>query len=164
MNYFFEDHRMTGRRNEIHANLVDHWYNKNAKGLTPEKLVQLYEQGIHAVKLRSLVTLSNVTLLVVLERALHESTEKFPILSEINADSEKIDLSSTIRENGHHKPEEVQAALRHLLVEILNVLGNITADILTAPLHSELMKISSDTLTAPPVPAKSSGKLSREES
>jgi hypothetical protein len=110
--------------------------------LPADQLVQLFGCAIQAIEKRSLVTLSSITVSVVVDRALHESKENFPILSEITTGPKGLNLDALHEMGTHHTSEELREALRCLLVELLNVLGNITADILTIPLHRELMEVT----------------------
>jgi hypothetical protein len=41
-----------------------------------------------------------------------------------------------------YKSEEIRDALRYLLAEFLNILGNITANVLISPLHKTLMEVT----------------------
>ena len=141
---------MIDSRNDIHAKQVDAWALKNTAGLPPEKLVRLFEIAIQAIEQRSLTTLSSVTVMVVLDRALHQSKEIFPLLAAVTLDPKGVRLDGIIANSGHHKPEELQAALRHLLVEILSVFGNITAEVLTVPLQKELSKITCESVLKTP--------------
>ncbi|MEK6555061.1 MAG: hypothetical protein AABZ31_07470 [Bdellovibrionota bacterium] len=43
------------------------------------------------------------------------------------------------------KPNDVQEALQELLLELLEVFGRITAEILTKNLHQELMTVTNQT-------------------
>jgi hypothetical protein len=139
---------MTAHRNDTHAKLAASWADKNGKGLSSGQLVQLFGKAIQAIEQRSLVTLSIVTVTVVIDRALYESKDTFPLLSEIKIESGRMNLSGLLDNSAHHEPEELRKALLHLLIELLNVLGNITADILTTPLHKVLMEVTGEPASA----------------
>lgn len=136
---------MTIHRNDTHAMQANAWADKNARGLSSDQLVQLFSKAIRAIEQRSLVTLSSVTVMVVIDRALHESNEKFPLLSEIKIAAEGMDFSDLLEKSDNHKSELLREALLCLLVALLNVLGNITADILTHPLHKVLMEVTGES-------------------
>lgn len=80
-----------------------------------------------------------MTLTLILDRVLHESQEKFSLLSEATIKSNSLSFEKL---HHLHKPEELLVPVRYLLVELLTVLGRITADILTIPLHKELLKVT----------------------
>ncbi|MEK6555934.1 MAG: hypothetical protein AABZ31_11880, partial [Bdellovibrionota bacterium] len=60
---------MARQRNELHIKQVEIWKKKNS-GLSDKELPQLYINGILAVRRRSLITLSKVTVTAVVERIL----------------------------------------------------------------------------------------------
>jgi hypothetical protein len=134
---------MTVERNTIHVKQVEAWEKQNSHGLSLENQAQLFEKAIHVIEERTLKTLSSVTLMVVLDRVTHQSKEKFPALSEIKVDKKGLSFGGLFH-NKNHKSEELIEALRYFLVELLSVLGSITGDILTAPLHKELLKVTWD--------------------
>lgn len=140
---------MIVHRNESHANQVNEWDAKICAGLDLKSFVRTYECAIQAVENRSLITLSSVTLKVVVDRALNESIEKFALLSWATVEPERIDLSRLLEKCESYDPTEIRKALRFLLIKILNVLGNITADVLSPALHSELMLVNAETILAP---------------
>lgn len=125
-----------------HEKQVLAWEEMNTQGLRPEQIAQLFGSAIHAIEQRSLLTLSSVTVQIVADRVLHESREKFPILSLVQTESGGLNFNSLIQTCERSTVTEVGDALRYLLVELLSVIGNITADVLTAPLHKELMRVT----------------------
>jgi len=135
---------MTAKINDLHIKQVEAWERKNADGLSLEKQLKLFEKAFHAIEQRTLKTLSNVTFQVVLDRVLLQNTDKFPFLSEVKLEPQGLNFEVLIRNSASHNSGQLTEALRCLLVELLNVLGNITADILTEPLHKELHKVTSD--------------------
>ncbi len=129
---------------------VEIWEKKNVEGLRISEKAELYCKAIYAVEQRTLKTLSSVTLEVVLDRALIQSQEKFSLLTSIKVLPKGLEFSDFLKSEHFQKPnEELIHALRHLLVEILTVLGNITAGILTKPLHDELSKVVYKPLNQP---------------
>jgi hypothetical protein len=132
---------MNAHRNETHSKQVAIWESESAKGVSASNRVKLFVDAIKAIERRSLATLSNVTMMVVEDRAVHESKTKFPVLSELKIGYDGIDFTELLKSNNGNQSELICNALRFLLIELLNVVGNITADILTAPLHQELMTV-----------------------
>ena len=123
----------------MHSDLIEDWEKKNTEGLSSDQHVRLLEKAIRAIELRAGITLSVVTLTLILDRVLHESQDKFPLLAEASIESNSLSFEKL---HHLHKPEELLVPLRYLLVELLTVLGRITADILTTPLHKELLKVT----------------------
>ena len=123
----------------MHSDLIEDWEKKNTEGLSADQHVRLLEKAIRAIEQRAGITLSVVTLTLILDRVLHESQEKYSLLSEASIQSNSLNFEKL---HHLHKPEELFVPLRYLLAELLTVLGRITADILTTPLHKELLKVT----------------------
>lgn len=140
---------MIVHRNKSHAEQVSLWDEKICAGLDLNTFVRTYGCAIQAVELRSLVTLSSVTVKVVIDRALHESLGKYPLLSWVSVEPERLDLSRLIGQCESYDPSEVRQALQFLLIEVLNVLGNITAEVLTPALHTELLRVTAESVLIP---------------
>jgi hypothetical protein len=133
---------MTKNKNDIYFEIVNAWEKKKANGLSPGEKASLLESALQVTIERAMQTLSGVTLMVVLDRVLHQSIDKFSILSEVKIENNKFNFIELMANEKNHGPEEILEALRYLLIELLRVLGRITADILTAPLHKELLKMA----------------------
>ncbi len=137
---------MNVHRKDSHAKQVEAWVNKNAKSVSKKDLSHLYAKAIQAIERRSLATLSGVTVLVVVDRAIYETKEKFPLLCLVKSKAEGIDFSAIFKKTDVNS-DDLNNSLRELLVCLLNIFGNITADILTIPLHAELMEVTIEQIT-----------------
>ena len=126
-----------------HAVCVDAWLERSATGLAPEALLRLFEAALDAVWLRTRTTLGEVTLTAIAERVLHNASESFSLLWSIKVEPtggiQCRDLSERI---GSIDLSELREAMRFVLVELLTVLGNLTADILTPALHAEISGVA----------------------
>ncbi len=129
---------MSNFQKDIHSKLIKEWEHTNANGLNSDQHVRLLEKAIRAIELRAETTLSVVTLTLILDRVLHESKDRYPLLSEAFIESNRLSFEKM---HNHHKSENLIEPIRHVLVELLTVLGRITADILTTPLNKELLKV-----------------------
>lgn len=125
--------------NDIHSAVVMTWENKFKSGFSLEQRIRLFELALDAVEKRACTTLSSVTLLVVFDRVLHQSRDRYSVLSCISIESSSLKFTY---EQTHNDLKELLEALRFFLIELLRVLGRITADILTIPLHNELLKVT----------------------
>jgi hypothetical protein len=154
-----------------HALCVDAWLERSAIGLPPEALLQLFEAALDAVWIRTKTTLGEVTLTAIAERILHNASERFSLLRSLKIEPAGGIQCREIRKRiGSVEPSELREAIRFVLVELLTVLGNLTAEILTPALHAEVSRIAlSDAirverrpvpLSAEPVNAESEEKKS----
>ncbi len=148
---------MTGQRHDFHERHVAEWEKINCAGLGPEPLLHLYANAIEAIERRSLATLSSVTVKVVVDRVLHELSPKYSVLFGAVIEADRLNLKPMLEKNHSLHTEQTREALRAVLLKLLNVFGNITADVLTVPLHLELMEVRSLKAVSTP---ESKGKKS----
>lgn len=125
-----------------HSKLVEDWTKINAKGISLNDHVLLLEKAIFVIEQRARMTLSDVILQVILDRVLHQGQEKFPVLSEAKLDNKNLISLELVHNKKNHSSEDLKDSLQYLLIDLLRVLGKITAEILTVPLHKELLKVT----------------------
>lgn len=135
---------MGRQRNELHLIQVEAWKQQNS-AVSSHEMPRLQIKAIQAVRRRSLESLSNVTVTAVVDRTLLENQEKFPILSSVTYDAQGLQFNKLLEETHNSQSDELREALQELLIELLDVFGKITADILTKYLHQELMSVKPDT-------------------
>jgi len=125
-----------------HAACVDGWM-KPAKDLSPEVRLQLFEAALSALWTRTQTTLGQVTLTAIAERVLYNASEKYPLFSSLTVEPTSGIQCRELRERvGAAKHSELSEGIRFVLVEFLTVLGNLTAEILTPELHSQLSNVA----------------------
>jgi hypothetical protein len=125
-------------------------------GLPPERLLQAFEQGFAILWGRANRTLADVTLMAILDRVLYVVAEQYPFLSALKVEAHGIRCRDLQARADSLVPDQLGEGVRVVLVEFLTVLGNLTAEILTPALHSELLKgwpsegVPARTTEAPP--------------
>lgn len=125
-----------------HRDCVDAWMLRaGAAELPPEELVQTFDEAAAALWQRALVTLGEVTLGALFERVLCTSTEQFPLLAPVTVGAEGLSCEGLRAQASAVPREELASALRFVLVEMLTVVGNLTAEILTPALHAALSRV-----------------------
>jgi hypothetical protein len=126
-----------------HAACVDAWLTRSAAASSPDALLRLFEAALAALWIRTKTTLGEVTLAAIAERVLHNASEKFPLLWSLKVEPAGGIQCRELRERiGSVQPNELREAVRFVLVELLTVLGNLTAEILTPELHAEIYSVS----------------------
>lgn len=131
---------MAGAHN--HGACVDAWLGRETDALEAESLVELLQRGLDALWKRAHQPLGEVTLTAIAERVLYTAAERFPPLVTLSICPTGI-RCQTLREQAAEVPrEELLRAIRFVLVELLTVLGNLTANILTPGLHAALAKVT----------------------
>lgn len=133
------------KRTELIVKQVEEWKTKNGS-LTAVDLVISFIEAIQAIRKRTLLTLSNVTVCAVIDRTLFECKEKYPILTEITNNSEGLNFEKFQNQIHDSSLADRQNALQELLIELLEVFGKITADILTKYLIQELMTVNLESI------------------
>jgi hypothetical protein len=125
-----------------HAACVDAWLERATANLPPKVHWRLFEAALAALGARTKITLGEVTLTAIAARVLHHSGEKFPLLSSLKIEPTGEVQSRELRERiGSVDPSALMEGTRFLLVEFLTVVGDLTAEILTPELHSELSNV-----------------------
>ena len=103
----------------------------------------LFEAALDAVWIRTKTTLGEVTLTAIAERVLHNASERFSLLWSLKLEPASGIQCRELRERiGSVEPSELREAIRFVLVELLTVLGNLTAEILTPALHAEISSVA----------------------
>lgn len=133
-----------------HRTRVDEWMGLFARDATSKRLLGIFEQGFGAVWRRAHATLGGVTLMAILDRVLYNAAGRFPLLAPLEMDESGL-RTGTLREriDGLDR-DQLEEALRFILVEFLTVLGNLTAEVLTPALHAALAKVAVTAEEAPP--------------
>ena len=125
-----------------HAAWVDAWLTRSAKNPSPQVLLQLLEAALGALWGRTRITLGEVTLTAIAERVLFNASEKFPLFSSLKvAPGDGIACGELRERIGSVHDFELREGIRFVLVEFLTVVGNLTAEILTPELRSELSNV-----------------------
>jgi len=107
---------MSNFQKDGHLKLIKDWENTNAIGLNSDQHLQLLEKAIRAIELRAGSTLSVVTLTLILDRVLHETKDKYPLLSEALFESNRLSFEKM---HIHHKsflPNMIRGKLHIFLV------------------------------------------------
>ena len=126
---------------ENHAEYVDAWWSKEAKGLPPPLLISLFARAVRALWERSHVTLGVVTLAAIVDRVLFVASENYPVLATLTVDERGVNFDE-FRRAVIARHDDISEAALFMLVEFLTVLGHLTDEILTPALHEELAKVA----------------------
>jgi hypothetical protein len=121
-----------------HRARVDAWMGRVAKEAPPDRLFDAFERAFGAMWRRARVTLGDVTLTAILDRVLYTAAERFPLLSSLEMDGTGLRSDKFRQGAGSLQRDQLEEGIRFILVEFLTVLGNLTAEVLTAALHAEL--------------------------
>jgi hypothetical protein len=119
---------------------------KHASRISPEDLAGPFEQAMTALWHRTHVVLGDITVAAIVDRVLYNATEKYSVLGSVKLDASGINFEEFRQKAGSIPDRELKPAIEFVLVELLTVVGNLTAEILTPALHSELSSVNAKDL------------------
>ena len=102
-----------------------------------------FDEAFAAVWRRAHRTLGGVTLAAIADRVVYLARERFPVLSPLEVRENGIRCEA-IRDAELASRADLLEGMRFALIELLTVLGRLTAEILTPALHAELAKVGSE--------------------
>ena len=122
-----------GHRESVHA-----WVGDDFARLTHDERVTALERSFTALWRRAAHTLGEVTLGVICDRVMTQARQKFPFLGSAVLDHDGLKCDALRAAPRAPAANEMEAAMSLVLVELLTVLGNLTAEIMTPALHETL--------------------------
>jgi len=127
-----------------HAAVVDGWLARTIDDGSSAEIVRLFHAGVEAVWQRAVTTLGPVTLRAIAERVLHYATDRYAFLGAVKP---RPNGDARWREQLHERltivpRTELLEGLRFGLIELLTVIGNLTAEILRDDLHAALVGVA----------------------
>ena len=122
-----------------HDLAVTTWLERATGERSVDTLIRAFEHAFTALWRRSTLTLGEVTLFAIVERVVHTATERYPFLASVEVDSSGLHCRDLASREGLLF-DQLSAAIHFVLVELLALIGNLTAQILTPALHAELSK------------------------
>lgn len=130
------------RDDNEHAGCVDAWFERGAKGLPGEQLAAAFEAAFTALWGRAHQTLGDVTLGAIVDRVLYVAAEQHPVTSGLVLDLTGVRFDAFRQQAASLPVGPLAEGVRFVLVEFLTVLGKLTGEVLSAPLHAELAALA----------------------
>lgn len=131
-----------------HVGCVDAWFERGAKGVPVEQLIVAFEAAFTALWRRAHQTLGDVTLAAIIDRVLYVAAEQHPAMSALTLDVAGVRWDAFRQRAGSLRAEELVDGVRFVLLEFLTVLGKLTGEVLSAPLHAELEALARSVIRA----------------
>jgi hypothetical protein len=129
---------MAADQGDRHVACVNTWLDRGKSNPQPQ-LLDAFQEAFDALWARAHRSLGDVTLTAIVDRVLSNASEVIPALGTIHVEPRRL-LFLDFRAQAAHLPRaELVDAIRFVLVEFLRVIGNLTAEIMTPALHSELI-------------------------
>jgi hypothetical protein len=123
-----------------HAAKVDNWLARSVDDGSSAEIVRLFHAAVEAVWNEAVTTLGTTTLAAIADRVLSHAIDRYTFLAAINPRSNG---GGRWKGQAHEKLAQVPRAqliegLRFGLIELLAVIGTLTAEILCDQLHAAL--------------------------
>lgn len=118
--------------------VVDAWMSRAEPGVPAERVLQRFEHAFGALSRRAEATLSDVTLWAIIDRVLRRTRQEHPLFGPVEMDGIQLRCDTLRARAAELDHDQLRAAIRFALTELLVVVGNLTAEILTPALHAEL--------------------------
>jgi hypothetical protein len=127
--------------------VVQRWLLDRARPRSTEALLGAFEAAFTAVWQRSCLVLGDVTLSAIVERVVHVASEQHPLLGELVLEPPLLRCDRLGEAGARY--DELLAGLPVVLVELLTVLGNLTAQILSPALRAAIDELVAADAAAP---------------
>ena len=125
----------------VHIKYVSEWM-KRAATVSQDQLAALFEKAMSALWHRTYSALGDITVAAIVDRVLYNAAEKYSVLNSLKLDPSGVNFAEFRHQASTINDRELKEAIQFVLVEFLTVVGNLTAEILTPALHSELSKVT----------------------
>ena len=139
---------MTAARNARceHERCVDAWLAHSVDRSSSHELARLLFRATDALWARAVTVLGSVTLNAIVTRVLRRAETRYPFAANAYGKSpaRRVELEQAVT----IPASELIDGMRFVLVELLDVLGKLTAEILTPELHAALYEVASDRADA----------------
>lgn len=121
-----------------HAVIVDAWLARSAQA-SPGDLLLLFDAALGTLWRRTRSVLGEITMTAIFDRVLHNASERFAFCGLLEVGPlDGVRTQRLLERADSIDGPELRRSMRHVLVEFLTVLGNLTAQILTPALHTAL--------------------------
>lgn len=125
-----------------HERVVDEWLAGFPPGMSADETIDAFRLACHAIWRRAERRVGEITLVAIGDRVLHDARNHYPdrpACLEVAAEGFKLDA---LRDPKHGYDALVcRDVLRFVLIDLLRILGRLTAEVLTSALHAELRQI-----------------------
>jgi len=137
-----------------HRAAVDAWLAQAIDHASSIEICRLFHAALERIWSRGATTLGTVTLTAIGERVLHTAIERYPFLTAVTPlPNGSGRVRDTLYERLAHVPRATLIeGLRFGMIELLTVIGALTAEILSQELHDALLATDArPTLDMPPL-------------
>jgi hypothetical protein len=131
---------------EQHTAFVTAWLAEATADLTPAQVLDLAEEGLNRLWRRVNLSIGVLTLQAILDRAIFVSADLWPPIGRIRVDATGVHCRDLRQDATDEHAAAMIAGFQGLFVNLLTILSDLTADMLTEALYQT---ISPFTTTGP---------------
>jgi len=117
------------------------WREEWSGKLSQSELIDVLERALDAIWRRAHMSLGEVTLMAIVDRVLHQASEKFPHLAALKVDTNGVNVGELRASAPALDVKLLEESIVFLVAELMRVFGTLTGEILTPGLHAELRKV-----------------------
>jgi len=125
----------------LHEKVIMEWRAGWAGTLAHPVLMDVFERAMDALWRRAHMSLGEMTLTAIVDRVLHQGSEKFPHLTLLRVETRGVHFGDLGPSTPSLDRTLLEESLVFLVYELLRVFGSLTGEILTPGLHAELLKV-----------------------
>ncbi|HLM48507.1 MAG TPA: hypothetical protein VK458_31875 [Myxococcaceae bacterium] len=118
------------------------WREEWSGTLSQSELIDVLERSLDALWRRAHQSLGEVTLMAIVDRVLHQASEKYPHFAALEVETSGVHLGELRASAPALDVALLEESIVFLVAELLRVLGVLTGEILTPGLHAELRKVT----------------------
>jgi hypothetical protein len=125
-----------------HAAAVRAWAAAMPLDAVSDVVIRAFERAFNAVWARAHITLGEVTLIAIVDRVLFDAAQHHPMMAAIELQPTGFTFDRLLVPSQEPSTADIAAALEAVLVDLLTVIGRLTAEILTPALHAALSAVA----------------------
>jgi hypothetical protein len=140
------------RDESSHSRAIDAWLERSTDRRSSVEIAAVFRVAFERLWNRAVTTLGSVTLTAIADRVLYTATARYPFLSAINP---RPNGDARWKQQLHDRlvrvpSSELLEGLRFAMIELLTIIGRLTAEILTPELHAALLEIEIEVTARAP--------------
>jgi signal transduction histidine kinase len=110
---------------------IDAWLEQATRDLSSKKIVMVFGDALKTLSNKASRSLNQLTLMAIVNRVLYQCKERYPLLQDLKVDNNGINFDHYQSQLEKSDPEELKNSFRYLFIELYNVLGDLTAEVVT---------------------------------
>ena len=130
------------RNYQDHSNKVKDWIDVATPRLSSPELIKLFELAVTKLWLRSCITIGDVTVLAIVDRALTTCAQVHKVSIPLSIGPTGIPWDEFRQAASNLSKDEIIQALAYFTTEFIAIASSITGEFLSAPLHKELASVT----------------------